>query len=189
MAVDHDPIDDIEPQPGAGAHALGREEGLEDSLLDLQRHARTIVGDLDFDAVLGPRRAERELALASHRVDRVVDQVGPDLVQLGTVTGDARQLRVVVARDGDIAELMPQDHQRAFETFADVHLLQGTAIHEGVVLDRLDQGGDPLGATSHFVDQTADGQAAGDPADSVRDGLGWKRGGHRFDVRRGRVPH
>ena len=182
MAVDHDPIDDVEPQARTGAHALGREEGLENSLLNLQGHAWTIVGDLDLDPILGPRRPEQQLALAGHGVDRVVDQVGPDLIQLGAVPGDPWQLGVIVARDGDIAELVPQDHQGAFEPFPNVDLLHGAAIHERVVLDRLDQRRDPLGAASHLVDQTADGQPSGDPADSIGDGFGWKRRHHRFDA-------
>src|SRR5918998_2536940 len=57
VTIDHDPIHDIEPKPGAGAHAFGREEGVENSLLHLQRHARSTVGDFDLDAVLRPRRA------------------------------------------------------------------------------------------------------------------------------------
>ena len=90
VALDHDPAGDVEAEAGALADVLGREERLERARDDLRRHARSGVGDLDHDPVALGAGAHREGARAVHRVDGVVDQVGPDLVELAGVGLDRR---------------------------------------------------------------------------------------------------
>src|SRR5437764_3002292 len=82
VAVDHDPVGDVQAQAGTLADRLGGEERLEDPRPDLLRDTRPAVADLDQDAVVLPRGAQGERALPAHRLYRVVDQVRPDLVQL-----------------------------------------------------------------------------------------------------------
>ena len=56
---------------------------------------------------VGARVEIRSVPLAVHGVDRVVDQVRPDLVELAGVGLDPRHVGAVVADDGDaVAELV-----------------------------------------------------------------------------------
>ncbi len=64
-----------------------------------------------------PARAQRDPPAAAERVDRVVDQVRPHLVQLGARCLDARQIGVEVADDLDLLlpQLVAQQRERALE--------------------------------------------------------------------------
>src|SRR2546423_14549539 len=62
VTVDHDPVRDVQAQPGALADRLGGEEGLEDAWPDLLRDPRPGVADLDQDVAVLPRRTQGERA-------------------------------------------------------------------------------------------------------------------------------
>ena len=80
VVADDDAVDHVQPEACPLADTFGREEGLEDSGEHLRRDAGAAVSDLDHNPVLLVGCADPELAGAGHGVDRVVDQVGPDLV-------------------------------------------------------------------------------------------------------------
>ena len=82
MVLLHDALNGIEAEAGALAHFFGGEEGLENVLLDLGRNSRAIVGDLHYCALVIAIGADQKLSLATHGVDGVVDDVGPDLIEL-----------------------------------------------------------------------------------------------------------
>src|SRR5580658_1551987 len=77
----HNALHCIETQPSSLAHSLSGEEWFKNVLLDLGPDSRTVVADLHYDAIRIPISPHAQLALSSHRVDRVVDQVGPDLIE------------------------------------------------------------------------------------------------------------
>ena len=65
--------------------------------------------------------ATRSVPGAVHRVDGVVDQVGPHLVELAGVRLDRRHVGAVVAHHRDaVAELVAEHHQRALEALGHV---------------------------------------------------------------------
>src|SRR5205807_2410158 len=79
-------VDDVESLAGAAAGRLGGEEGIEDLVANLGRDTGTGVADLDDLGVIAARRnPNRELAGAAHGVDRVRDDVRPDLTELAAV--------------------------------------------------------------------------------------------------------
>ena len=78
---------------------------------------------------------------SAERVDRVVEQVRPHLVELRAVDRQRRQRAVVVALELDLGvlELVAQDLERRLEALVDVGLDDPAAVHVGVGLDRTDQ--------------------------------------------------
>src|SRR5262245_37557799 len=88
-----------------------REEGLEDAAELLRRDAAATVRDLDHRAVALAAGADRNGPRSAHRVDRVVDDVGPDLVETAAERPDGRQAPVVVAPDLHILEAVGEDCQ------------------------------------------------------------------------------
>ena len=172
VALHHDPSRDVEAETGALADLLGREEGLERALGDLGRHARPGVGDLHDDAGVVGARAHGQHALPVHRVDGVVDEVGPHLVELADVRLDRRHARGVLAPHLDpVAELVRQHGDGAVETLGHVGGLQGATVHLRVDLDRRHELGDPSRRLPHLAEQTADGDGAGHPLDPVLHGV------------------
>jgi hypothetical protein len=114
VALHDDALCDIEAEAGALSRLLGRVEGLERAGRHLRRHARAGVADLDDDvALIGPGR-HPERARAVHRVDGVVDEDGPYLIELARVDVDLGDVGTVVANDGNaVAELVPEHDQGA----------------------------------------------------------------------------
>src|SRR5215216_3488621 len=154
VAGHDDAAGDVQPEPGSLAHALGREERLPDPRLEGWRDARPVVGDLDAGPIALARRPNPEGAPAAHSVDGVVDQVGPDLVQLTPMGADLRQATVVLAVDRDgVLELVAEDRDGVLEAIVQVDLLLGSPIHEGVLLHRPNELGDAGRALLDLVDQ------------------------------------
>ena len=143
------------PRPVPSPTRLVVKNGSKIRLLDLGRDAGAGVADLDQHLPVGVRRGPHgQRAGAAHRVHRVVDQVRPDLVQLGGEGRDPGQAAVVVLDHGDaVADLARQHHQRAVQQLVHVdHLVRGP-VQLGVLLGRADQGGDPVGRVLDLVDQ------------------------------------
>ena len=92
---------------------------------------------------LSAQRRDRDRAVLAERADRVVEQVRPDLVELGAAHRQLRQRLVVVALDLDlrVLELVAEHDQRALEALVDVGADDVAAVHVGVGLDRLDEAG------------------------------------------------
>jgi hypothetical protein len=130
-------------------------------------HTGAVVGDPHLDPVLVPRRGgQGDRARVAQRVDRVVEQVGPDLVELGAVHADARECRVIAALDRDlrVLELVMEDRQRGFEPLVDVDLLQVGLVHVGVSLDRAHEARHLVRGVAQVVGQRARAERGCDPA-------------------------
>src|SRR5690349_14251877 len=82
LVLAHDSLHCIESQAGAFAHAFGGEKGLKDMRLDIVRDSRAGIADLNNDAAIITRSAYAQRTASMHRVNRIVDDVGPHLVQL-----------------------------------------------------------------------------------------------------------
>src|SRR5579859_876004 len=96
-----DAIDNIESQAGAFADAFGGEEWIEDARHCVRWNARAIVGDFDQDEIVFAGGANGELAVAVHGVGSVINQVGPDLIELTAAGHHFGKIGSVLADDGD----------------------------------------------------------------------------------------
>jgi hypothetical protein len=90
MLVEDDVVCDVQSQAGANTGTFRSKERFEDAALNPGGNPRPVVDNFDHDFAVFGVRAENELSLTLHSVDRVVDDVGPDLVQLAPVGFDAR---------------------------------------------------------------------------------------------------
>src|SRR5215211_2639648 len=133
---DHDPVGDVQAEPGALADRLGGEERFEDALAQLFGDARAGVANLEPHPVAVHGGAYGERAVTVHGLDGVVDQIGPYLVQLAGVDGDLRQRRIEVLDDLDAFELAGQHHQGALEPEVDVDAFVRRTVHVRVLLGR-----------------------------------------------------
>src|SRR4051812_21535241 len=77
----HDARSGIQSQPRSLANAFGGEKWFKDVWQDFIRNPGTVVRNLHHYACVFTIGAEAKLTLATHRVNRIVDNVGPDLVQ------------------------------------------------------------------------------------------------------------
>ena len=115
---------------------------------------------------------------AVHGVDGVVDQVGPDLVELAGVGGQLGQRPVVVAHHLDARrQLVLQHGQGGLEPVVDVELLERAAVHLAVLLGRADEGRDPPGGLGDLLQQALGLAGDGDEPDGVGQRPGRDGGG------------
>src|ERR1700722_17947068 len=120
----HDDVEgQIQPEAGAFPERLGGEERLEDVLADIFGDPGPIVTDLDAGHALAfPAGADGQRAtLIAHRGDRVVDDVGPYLIEIAWIARDFRKRLVELLDHGDrsgvlacvLAQPVGEDRQRA----------------------------------------------------------------------------
>src|SRR5918992_678620 len=156
VAPDDDAVTHVEPEARALADTLRRKERLEDALPVLLRDARAVVGDLYQYQVALAARPEPDAAGplgARDGVYGIVHKVGPDLVELAPVGGDARHFRVVVALDLYAFELVAEHDQRVVQAPVHVHGLHRGAVHVRVPLHRLHDPGDAPRATLDLINE------------------------------------
>src|SRR5690606_1291508 len=81
VTLGNDLLGDVQPETGALTYPLGGEERLEQVGPLTSGDAGSVVADLHGDLPVVGVGAERQHAAAAHRVDGVVDEVGPDLAE------------------------------------------------------------------------------------------------------------
>src|SRR5215204_5378951 len=129
---------DVKTKTRALAHVLCGVERLECAGRYVPWHAGAGVADFNDDvSPVSPGRYSQS-AGAVHRVDGVIDEVGPHLVEFAGVGLDPGD-DTVVTHDVDVVELVAEHHQGAFEAVADVDALDRSSVHLGVGLDGGDE--------------------------------------------------
>ena len=100
------------------------------------RDPGAVVGDLDLGEVAEAASGDRDRPALAERVDRVVEQVGPDLVELGAAHGQLGEVQVQVLLELDLGVLqaVAQHLEGHLEALVHVHLDEFAAVHVGVGL-------------------------------------------------------
>src|SRR5438046_1379219 len=130
MSIHNDPAHDVESKSGAFAGVLGSKEGIKDPRYQLRWDTRAVISNLDDYDILCASRPDGNLPSAFIRVDGVVNQIGPHLVQLSPVRSNWGHILVVVAQNLDsLPELVSKNQKRLFDAVVDVDLLLRGPIH------------------------------------------------------------
>ena len=157
--------------------------------LQLVGNSRTVIANLNHSATVVAVGSNAKLAFSVHRVNRVIDNVSPDLVELAPKRIHEKwNAQVVAVYHNSLFQLVIQDRKCGFQALYDVHVLHRRLVHVGVFLDCADQIRYPRGAALDFVQQTRDLRRSGDPDQSSSGGVSVQVGEQRFKDFRLDVP-
>ena len=78
----HNPLNSIQTEPCTLPNSFGCEKRLEDMRLHFVWNSRTVVGNLNHNATVLLVGSDAQLSLSVHCINRVIDKVGPYLVEL-----------------------------------------------------------------------------------------------------------
>src|SRR5438270_5253471 len=172
----HNALHRIQSQTGALAHALGGEKRFEDVRLDIGRNAGTIIANLNHDGAIIAIDSNPQRAFAAHGINRIIDDIGPYLVQFTAERiHQKRDWLIVTLYRHPMLELMVQDSKRSFHAFNYDNFLQRRLVHERIFLDGADQVRDPRRAALDFVQQAGNLQRSRDAAQCRPRGIRIKR--------------
>src|SRR5882724_13047327 len=126
----HNACSGVQPKSSALANAFGSKKWLKDVRQNLFWNPRAVVCDLNDDAGILAIRTHTKVALATHRVNRVVNDVGPDLIQLAAKRIHQKRNALIVPVYCDSAlEFVVQDRKRSLQAFNDVNILDRRLVH------------------------------------------------------------
>src|SRR5215475_13214948 len=112
----HNPLNRIQPKACALTDALGCKEWLKDARLNFRRNAGAAIANLNHDATIIPKGPDAKLTLAAHGVNRIVDDVGPNLIQLAAEGIYHQGNGLIVALHGySVLELVIHDGERSLQ--------------------------------------------------------------------------
>src|SRR5919202_4588158 len=137
MRPGNDATGDIETQSRPFSYLFGREDGIENALMNLCRDPWSIITDLDTDSRPVMRGADGDRPRACEGIESIVQEVHPDLVELSTVGVQNRKLRVIPALDLDVTHLVVQQGKGHLDPLMKVDLLNWRPIHIGEGFDRV----------------------------------------------------
>ena len=162
------------------AGCFGGEEGLEDARQDGGRDAGAVVPYFDESHLRAETGGELEDGIGGgglHRVERVFDESGPDLVELAAVGADGRECGVEVELDPGVFEARVEHDEGVFERLGEIDVLDGRLVHVGVVLDGADEVEDAHGGVDDGLGHALDAEGAGDGGKGYGEDLGAHEGG------------
>src|SRR6185503_19526995 len=97
-----DACDGVQAQTSPLADLFRSEEWFEDARPRGSRYSRTIVANLNQNISRFALGAYLQFTAFAHRIDRVNNQVGPNLIELTAISLNLRQRLSILARDGDV---------------------------------------------------------------------------------------
>src|SRR5437660_1770165 len=93
----HNSLNGVEAEAGAFANSLGGKKRLKDVGLYLAGNSRAVIADLNYYATVIAVGSDAKLAFAVHGVNRVINNVSPDLVELAAKRIHEKRNALVVA--------------------------------------------------------------------------------------------
>ena len=78
----HDTLNRVEAEARALANSLGGKKRFEDMRLYLGGNPRSVISDFNYHTIVLAIRSDSKLALASHRIDGIVDDIRLNLIEL-----------------------------------------------------------------------------------------------------------
>src|SRR5581483_9376349 len=142
----------IEPQPRTLSNAFSSEKGFKDMCPYFRRDSGAVIANFDHHTPIVAVGPDPELALTVHRVNRVINEICPDLIELATegVYEEGDGLIVTLNRNATL-EFVIQDRQSRLKALHNVHILHRRLVHICVFLDSPDQVGNSGSAALDFM--------------------------------------
>src|SRR5271163_4421846 len=132
----HNSLDGVQAEARAFPNSFGCEKRLKDVRLHLAGNSWAIVANLNYNATVVLVGSDAQLAFCVHCVNRVVNDVGPDLVELAAKRiHQQRNALVIALHHHSLLQLMIQDREGGFQAPYYVYVLHGGLVHVGVFLD------------------------------------------------------
>src|SRR5215204_2368405 len=154
---------DIQPEPGPCPDILCRVERLEDVDLRLARYPTPVVNDLHHHAPAFHVRPDSDASPSVHSVYGVVDEVGPNLVQLAAAPQYPGQVLLVLPQQRDALQSGAEDGDGVLEAGDHIDLSDHRSVHVGVLFHCSDQLGDAPCASLDLTCQADEIQRPGEP--------------------------
>src|SRR6478609_7802915 len=131
--LSYNALNRVKAQTGSRADTLCGEKRLVHMGLNFWWNARAVVADLHDDAVVLLVGTHPKFTGAVHGVDRIVDNVSPDLVEF-TAKGihQQRDFLVFALYCDSMFEFVVQDGKSGFKALDNVDVLDGCLVHERV---------------------------------------------------------
>src|SRR5215831_10128432 len=101
MSISHDAIADDQTQARAFPDAFRRKKGLKQMGANVLWDAWSVVVDLDEQLMILAPGAESNFSLSIHRIDGIVDEIRPHLVQLVSVCRNLRKRPIILSDQPD----------------------------------------------------------------------------------------
>ena len=94
----HNSLHSVQTESRPLSNSLGGEERFKDVRFYLGGNSGAVVANLHYHASILAISSHSKLALSAHRVDGIVDDVGPDLIELAAKRIDEEGNALVIAR-------------------------------------------------------------------------------------------
>src|SRR5438046_1000841 len=111
MTVADDAIADDESKTSTGADGFGGEKRLEHARLDVSRNPGAVIHNFHNKLIVFKRGADTDFAGAINRSDRVINQVGPDLIEFAAISHDVGYGAIKGPNDGHVFQFVTQHGQ------------------------------------------------------------------------------
>ena len=141
----------------------------------------SIINDLDQNSVgLNAGSDAEQFRLvrweAFHRIERIVDEIGPNLVQRAAIGADARQVLSKLTRYlNAMLELVLEHAQRHVDTLFDIDFGDGALVHVGIGLNGLHEIGNAARGFFQLTGEAEDLVVGDEDAESKREDFSWRR--------------
>src|SRR5579863_4992399 len=91
----------VQPEARPLTDSFGSEKRLEDVAPNLRGDSRPVISNLHDNVIFLLKRPNAKFPLASHCVNCVLDQIGPDLIQFRSERVHEERYRLIVTHDQD----------------------------------------------------------------------------------------
>src|SRR5215204_1196163 len=173
---------DIQPEPGPCPDILCRVERLEDVDLRLARYPTPVVNDLHHYARAFHVRPDSNASASVHSVYSVVDEVGPNLVQLAAAPRYPRQVFLVLPQQRDALQPGAEDGDGVLEAGDHIDLSYHRPVHVGVLFHSADKLGDASCARLDLTCQADEIQRPSEPLQTTGERALTECFGHRLQT-------
>jgi hypothetical protein len=157
MFLHDDIVADIQSQTCPATDRFGRKEGIENFGLNILGNPWPIICNLHHHRGIVLARPQDKLTPALHGIDGVVNDVGPDLIQLAAISLDTGQIFGILPAHGNPGfQFGVQNNQGVFQVLFYIYGLYGGLVHVSISFERFDNRGNAIGPQIDLGKQTVD---------------------------------